>query len=130
MEDMALESVLGMRKPAFPRGMLRPWTTCACEQGQRKLELSTHNTANNQEPNHNMNDFHKILRIRSNLAIDLKLAQKLERDVEIEDGAYADGAEEAHVQRLALLVNLGDVVVHGEDDGGPAEEQDEDAEED
>lgn len=50
------------------------------------------------------------------------LAQKVERDVEVEDCADANGAEEADVDGLSFFLDLVDLFVHGEDDGRAAEE--------
>lgn len=77
-----------------------------------------------------MNHFHEILGIGPSLSINLDFSEELQGDVKVENGAHADGAEEAHVQRLTLLVDLRDVVVHGEDDGWATEKKDQDSEED
>ena len=77
----------------------------------------TYNGADYQEPNHHIHDFHEEHGIFPNLPIYPNFLEKLERDVEVKDCAYADGAEEADEEGLSLLLDLVDALVQGEDDG-------------
>jgi hypothetical protein len=47
--------------------------------------------------------------------------EPVERDVQVEDGADADGAEVAEEERLADLLDLVDLVVDREHEGQAAE---------
>lgn len=75
-----------------------------------------HNTAHRQKPNHNHDRFPKALGIFADNAVDGDGLEKFERDVDVEDGGDADGAEETDENGLALLFDLGDEFVDGEDD--------------
>ena len=62
------------------------------------------------------------LGIFSNRAVNSDGSEKLEADVEIEDGADTDGAKEADKGCLLLFFDLPDVPVQSEDDGETAED--------
>ena len=87
----------------------------------------TYDRADDQEPDDYLHDFHKIRTIFSNFAVDLDVAQKLETDVQVKDGAHANWTEEANKQSLSSLLDLMDLFMHGKDDGRPSEQQDQDA---
>lgn len=56
------------------------------------------------------------------------MIQKLRSNIQIEDRADTNGAKEADIDSLSGFFNLVDFLVHGENDWGATEEQDEDSE--
>jgi hypothetical protein len=83
----------------------------------------TYDTTNAEEPNDDVHDLHEVCSIRSYFTIYLDVPQKVQANVEIEDGADSNGPKEAYIQCLPLLVNLMYVLVHGEDDRWSTEQE-------
>lgn len=83
-----------------------------------------YDTADGQKPNYNQHNFRQVFCIVSHDAISINAAEKLTTDVQVEDCANSNGAEEADNERLARLFNLMDLLMHSVDDGETTKEQD------
>ena len=101
----------------------RAWDEKA-EFTQRNTEAVDDNGADDQEPDDHVHDFDQVRSVFSRLAVDFEFVQELDADIEVESGAYADGAKETNKECLSLLFDLMDLLVHSEDDGRAAEKQD------
>lgn len=70
--------------------------------------------ADHEEPDHDVHDFLQVRGVGALGAIfDGDFLQEVDADVEVEDGADADGPKEADEKRLAELLDLVNVLMHG-----------------
>lgn len=86
--------------------------------------MKTYDTAYHQEPHHDVDGVHDSLGIFSNLAVNGDFPEEFSADGEVEDSTNADWAEESNECCVGQVLDLVDVLVHGEDDWHPANQQD------
>ena len=79
-------------------------------------------TADGEKPDYHPHNLLEAYSIFSNLAINRYLMQEVDADIEVEDSGYADGAKESHKRGLLELLDLRDLLVHGEYDRDTAEQ--------
>lgn len=58
------------------------------------VSSKSHDAADDQEPDHELDGFHHLLYVLGVFAVDFNLAQILETDRQIKDRAHSDWAEE------------------------------------
>jgi hypothetical protein len=92
--------------------------------------MLTYNRADAEEPYDYVHDLHQECRILPNLSIYLDLSQEFQTDVQIEDGADTNRTKETHEKSLSLLLNLGNVLVHGIHNRRTSKQKYQDSEED
>jgi hypothetical protein len=91
--------------------------------------LETHNTADHQEPHHDIDGIHDLLGIFSDLAINCDFPEEFPANGKVEDSANADGSEKSNECCVGYVLDLMDVFMHCEDDWHPANKQDQNAQE-
>lgn len=89
----------------------------------------TYNAADTQKPDNHIHDFAQVFRILTDFTIlVLKRMQILKTNVEVEDSANTDGAKEANIEGLPLLLDLVDLLVHAPKNGRTSQEKNQYAE--
>lgn len=71
------------------------------------------NAANCQEPDHHSHDLFQTDRILPYHSIDCDLTEKVDTEVQIENGRDANRPKEPHIRSLLYFLNLRDVPVEG-----------------
>lgn len=112
--------------------MLSPWTTYVKLHfsSRRFWECVTYYTTDCEEPDDDSDYLRQVSDIRTRFIAFIQRVQEFDRDVEIKDGRYSNGAKEAHEDGLLHLLDLGYEAVDGEDEGQAPQEKNQDAERD
>ena len=91
------------------------------------LGNSTYYTAYGEEPDNDINDLLQMCSIVPGFPIHCNRAESLLGDIQIEDSAHSNRAEETNEQSLLLLLDLWNLPMHGVDYGQTSDQEDENA---
>jgi hypothetical protein len=103
----AWDSVLGRKKPSFPKGILRPCTTLDLSTDiYEKFRAQTYDATYSQEPNNYCEGLTELLRIGSLNTVYCNGLKEFETIIYIEDSGHADRAKEPDKDCLPHFLDL------------------------